>query len=68
MKHLFTKKTKDVSILLTPIVHSTRKYNLTEKKHKGYLFAEISFKAAAYLRCKNKNKRFQGKWETRDQF
>ena len=25
MKHLFTEKIKDVSILLTPIVHSTRK-------------------------------------------
>ena len=31
----------------------------------GYLFAEISDKAAAHLRCKNKNN--PGKWETRDQ-
>ena len=31
----------------------------------GYLFAEISDKAAAHLCCKNKNN--PGKWETRDQ-
>ena len=65
MKHLFTKKTKVFSIFQWCILHVNKIQR--KKKNKGYLFAEISDKAAAYLRCKNKNKSFQGKWETRDQ-
>ena len=48
------------------MVYSTGN-KIQRKKNNGYLFAEVSDKAASYLRCKNKNKSVQGKWETRDQ-